>query len=95
MIDTMTFVDWLAEGQKDVAGSIAHVNVRTKYLLLRPDAYPDSCLYFGTKRWTDNQRFHARFEGRVIFDVPPQDPPVDHNAIAEKVRLQGFVSRRG
>jgi hypothetical protein len=84
----MTFVEWLAEGQKNVTGAIAHVNVRTKYLLVAPDAFPHKSFYYGTKHWTDSQRFHARFEGRVLFDVPAQDPPVDHNAVAQNVRLQ-------
>lgn len=69
------------------------MNVRTMYLLVAPDAFPDKSFYYGTKHWTNSQRFRARYEGRVIFDVPSQDPPVNQNAVAERVRLQGFTPR--
>lgn len=95
MIETTTFAEWLAEGQKDVAGSISHVNVKTRYLLLRPDAFPDKTLYAGIVRWTDSQRYRARLEGRVVFDVPAQDPPMDRNATACKVRIQDSAKRNG
>jgi hypothetical protein len=85
----MTFTEWLAEGQKNVAGVVDIVNASSNSVWIKPDAFPEERLYFSTAKWTVQERRQRLGGVRVQFDCPPQEIPKFGKPVASNMRLQG------
>jgi hypothetical protein len=88
VIETMTFVEWLAEGQKNVTGVIDIVNASGRGAYIKPDAFPEERLYFSTADWTVNERRRRIGGCRVLFDCFSQEIPPVGKPLARHIRLQ-------
>lgn len=92
-MNTVTYTEWLAEGQKNVAGKVDFLDNtgRSRYMLLQPDLFPEMRIYLSILDWSDGRRHKPGLVGsRVLFDLPAQEIRRDQKAVAANIR---FVDR--
>lgn len=81
------FARWLAEGQKDVLGTIQQPNDAGRFAYIKPDAFPEERLYFSFREWPDQSRQRS-LQGRLVgFDVETQAWKPERTPEASNVRL--------
>lgn len=88
MFETMTFAEWLAEGQKDCKGIVDIVNASGRGAFIKPFTFPEERIYFSTAHWTVQQRRNRIGDLRVLFDCPPQELPPQGKPVACNVRFK-------
>lgn len=85
------FAQWLAEGKRDVRGSIQQPNNPGRFAFVKPRDFPEERLYFSFQEWPESMLRNVRkgsVQGRqVVFDVAPQDWSPQHSPQASNVRL--------
>lgn len=84
------FSEWLAEGGKDLSGVIDFLDNsgKARYILIKPDLFPDERLIFRINQWSDKVRQSGLVGSRIVFDLPPQEIRPDEKAEPVNVRFK-------
>jgi len=89
-LNTITYTEWLAEGGRDLSGEIDFLDNsgKARYILIRPDLFPDKTLIFGISGWSDRVRQSGLVGSRIVFDMPSQEIRPNEKAVAANVRFK-------